>query len=399
MWLFWLIVVLVIIFVILKVYLKLKHRFWSMQPVYHVYDWHKHFQLIQPELPLFNRYVNHINIKTRLASDLTPSEGERIAAFIGRYYIWNHRGTHYRPPAPDILAYLQNEFACITQYTEPKWLLQQSSTTLTQTDELIGLLTARPLNMHLNFKMSTVTHPVELHYIDHLCIKADRRTEGIAPELIQTHFYDLRRLQNRSKVCLFKREGQLMPLLRPLCQFTTSCFDVSATIEASLPIGLGLVEFSKTNMHMLEHFWRLIQSQFTCCVIMSTADLLQVLNAGVIKVYGLVQNGQVVAVYVFRRLALVYEDNRNSGESICVTKHSELGVKPFFTGFMTALNCFKKAFHIHYLLVETTADGQSIVSGLMQSKHLRLAFESPTAFYLYNYAMPTVKAHECMFIY
>ena len=58
---------LLILYIFIRTYIKIKYKFWYLQPVYHVYDifnWVTPSGIIDPEIPKFNKYTNLINIKT-----------------------------------------------------------------------------------------------------------------------------------------------------------------------------------------------------------------------------------------------------------------------------------------------------------------------------------------------
>jgi hypothetical protein len=59
--------VLFLVLLMIAAYIKIKYRFWTLQPVYHVYDFHYFFYrygIIMNELPEKNKYCNFYQIKT-----------------------------------------------------------------------------------------------------------------------------------------------------------------------------------------------------------------------------------------------------------------------------------------------------------------------------------------------
>ena len=68
MWPLYLIVSLIILYLVARAFIKIKFHFWSIQPVFHIYDlyyWIKPNQIVEPALPDINKYVNLIDIKTK----------------------------------------------------------------------------------------------------------------------------------------------------------------------------------------------------------------------------------------------------------------------------------------------------------------------------------------------
>ena len=66
--LLYIIIALLLLYIFLVAYIKIKLRFWRTQPVFHIYNlsyWIKTPGIIEAGLPLTenNKYMNHINIK------------------------------------------------------------------------------------------------------------------------------------------------------------------------------------------------------------------------------------------------------------------------------------------------------------------------------------------------
>ena len=57
----------VIIFLFIRLYIKIKYKFWSIQPVFHYYNllyWIKPVGLIDKNLPTINKYCNFVNVNS-----------------------------------------------------------------------------------------------------------------------------------------------------------------------------------------------------------------------------------------------------------------------------------------------------------------------------------------------
>ena len=50
---------------------------------------------------------------------------------------------------------------------------------------------------------------LDCFYVDYLCVHPDKRKQGIAPQLIQTHHYFQRRRNPNIYISLFKRENSI----------------------------------------------------------------------------------------------------------------------------------------------------------------------------------------------
>ena len=61
------ILLIIILIIFFFIYIRIKYRFWALQPVFHFYDlyyWIVNIGIIRNELPEKNRYTNFKNIKT-----------------------------------------------------------------------------------------------------------------------------------------------------------------------------------------------------------------------------------------------------------------------------------------------------------------------------------------------
>ena len=66
----------IVLYIILLAYMKIKFSFWSIQPVFHFYnllDWFRPNNIILKDLPEMNRYVNILDITTCDINDMTDT--------------------------------------------------------------------------------------------------------------------------------------------------------------------------------------------------------------------------------------------------------------------------------------------------------------------------------------
>ena len=81
----------ILLIIIFFIYVRLKYRFWFIQPVFHFYDFHywiRNVGIISNELPQKNKFTNFYNIKT--FSTLSENQWKNITAFIQLNYLKNH---------------------------------------------------------------------------------------------------------------------------------------------------------------------------------------------------------------------------------------------------------------------------------------------------------------------
>ena len=70
--------------------IKIKYKFWSIQPVFHYYNilyWIYPPGVIQKNVPKINKYVDLINIKTDTVENYTETEIQKMIGLIQIYFL------------------------------------------------------------------------------------------------------------------------------------------------------------------------------------------------------------------------------------------------------------------------------------------------------------------------
>ena len=103
---FIIITIIISLFLLLsKIYIKLKFGFWSIQPVFHIYDF-QYFLfpkgIIMHSLPEKNKYTNFKNIETILFSKISTLQKTKFIQFIKINYLRN-KGNIFKPEEKNII--------------------------------------------------------------------------------------------------------------------------------------------------------------------------------------------------------------------------------------------------------------------------------------------------------
>ena len=212
------------------IYIKLKYRFWSMQPVFHFYDlyyWIKNVGIINHQLPTKNRYTNFQNIKTYECSKLTEIQWKNITTFI-RFNYLKHKDNTFSPKLKNIQNYfIGHNHPCYWSFYTVDDVLHNSKTNdIIENKKIIGLMSSRPLKCIINGSS------FDLYYVDYLCVDKKHRKQNIAPQIIQTHEYNQSHLNKKICVSLFKREEELTGII-PLTCYDTYCYNLNEFIKFS----------------------------------------------------------------------------------------------------------------------------------------------------------------------
>jgi len=100
------------LFVLFAVYIRVKFKFWAIQPVFHLYDlnhWLFPNRIIQTELPTMNAYVDRFHIHTYNLSDTPECILQSATQLIQNHYL-RTKSIEYIPSKEDIFQHPYNSF-------------------------------------------------------------------------------------------------------------------------------------------------------------------------------------------------------------------------------------------------------------------------------------------------
>jgi len=398
-------ILLIVIFLIIcfAAYVKIKFRFWTLQPVFHFYDFHYYLfppGIIVHELPEKNKYCNFTNIETIKYDAVSDLKMNKFVRFIKANYLQNSENC-YEPKKNNIMPYFEGHNACcfFSFYYEDELLMSLKKGTMTPTKKLVGIMTTRPLTVVINSAKSKDECRFDVYYVDHLCVDKMHRKKGVAPQVIQTHHYNQRHYNRQIVVSLFKREDELTGIV-PLCLYNSYGFEMHGW---SKPIDLmpsvALVECGKSNIHHLFDFMKEnCAARFDICIQPEISNLLELIRSGNIYVYMIIEAGDVKSVYFYRKSCTFI---REKCESLCcfasINCFDRRETDIFIHGYKVALwkICEKHGFR--FTVIEETSDNGLIVSALKM--RTRPTIVSPTAYFFYNFAYHTFQPKKALILH
>lgn len=390
MWPLYLIVSLIMLYLVARAFIKIKFHFWSIQPVFHIYDlyyWIRPNQIVEPALPEINKYVNLIDIKTKKVEDLTDLETSRFCSFLKSFYL-RTKHTNYVPEPRHVMEYLKgsNHPSFVSMYKTPKLLFDAEGAIAD--DELSSVISARPLHVTLKNQRTFPTY-----YVDNLCVNPAMRKQGVAPKAIQTLYYDIRRGNKKINTCLFKREGEMTAIV-PLTTFRCKGYKLNHIIETPLPhASMQVIEITKQNLTLLADFIAQRRPHLDCAIVPDITSIANIIKSGNIAVYGIIENGKLISVYLLRDAASEYDGKRamEAVSSLNACHHQDI----FISGFTTAIHRAAKKWKCDLVLVDGLGGNGLLTKSLGAEPFL----VSPSAFFLYNYATFTVPPEKCFIFY
>lgn len=401
-YIFYILLFIIFIILCLAAYIKIRFRFWSVQPVFHVYDFHYYLfpqGIIDQDLPEKNKYCNFINIETIKYDAVSELRMSQFVKFIRTNYLQN-KGNCYTPKKNNIMAYFEghNATSFFTFYYEDEHLLNLKKGTTELTRRLVGAMTTRPLTITINKnKNKNKTEKFDVYYVDHLCVDKMYRKKGIAPQVIQTHHYNQRHHNRQITISLFKREDELTGIV-PLCVYNTYGFEMHGWIKPfELSATMSLIECGKTNIHYLLDFMRENSSEkFDICIMPEISNILELIRTKNVYVYMIVEHDEVKCAYFFRKSCTFI---REKCEAICCFASINCFDNDdiFIQGYKVALWRICEHHDFHFSVVEDTSDNYLIVENL--KLRTKPSIISPTAYFFYNFAYHTFQPKKAFIIH
>jgi hypothetical protein len=403
------IIAFIILFIILFfIYIRVKFKFWALQPVFHFYDlyyWVVNVGIICKELPSKNRYTNFKNIKTISYDILTKQNIKDLTLLVQLNYLRNNDNT-FTPQTENIVPYFKghNHKSFWSFYREPEILLDTKTSTTIDNQKLIAVITGRPLHVTFYNNNGYKKGELDVYYIDYLCVDKLHRKKNIAPQLIQTHEYNQSHLNRKICVSLFKREEELTGII-PLTIYKTYCFNMRKwTRPIELTSNIKVLHGDKQNIYYLYNFIVELtkqQSKWELTVCPEMSNLIELVTSENIFIIMLVIEGEIVATYIFKKTCTFIEKDKEIISCIAsFFKSNELSRDEFIQGFKVALwsvlQKIKDKNKFHYLIVEDISDNHYIINNLCIKTH-PLAV-SPTAYFFYNFAYNTFNSNKILII-
>lgn len=389
-------IIFIIILILIYCYIKLNHHFWSLQPVYHFYDYHYSFlsnRIIHEELPEINRYCEFNKIEYYDINKLSALKRKDFCKLIRGHFLHN-RDNKYVPSQSNIFPYFKGHHSLchISLYYEDEILNDTKDHSFITNKRLIGAMTNRPL--HITFKNEGSFY---CNYIDYLCVDKEYRKKGIAPQLIQTHEYNMRHSNKQIKVSLFKREGEITGII-PLCIYKTYIYDMIRWRKPDdfYPGEANIIEGNRKTMHYFLDFMKDHMKKFSVVIVPDVYNISELLRTENLYMYMLLENDEVTSIYIFQKSCT--QIVKGSEGLICLGSINKASSKDMFIhGFKIALwKIVEKYKKYRHIVIEDMSDNNMLINNLnMRSRILNTV---PCAYFLYNYIKQPVKSNEVFLI-
>jgi hypothetical protein len=381
------------------IYIRLKYKFWVLQPVFHFYDiyyWFINVGIIRKELPEKNRYVNLKKIKTTTFENLDETTLKKLVLLIRLNYLRNNENK-FDPKKENIIPYFtgHNTKTYWSYFLEPDLLIDNKTGKTIEENKIIGVITSRPLHVKINNGRNDANFDV--YYVDYLCVHKGWRKKNIAPQLIQTHEYN-QSLNNRNIcVSLFKREEELTGII-PLTVYKTHCFNMQKwKMPEQLAPNSVVLTGDKQNIYYFYNFINETAQKWDILIYPEISNLIDLVATKNIFVKMLVIDGDIEAIYIFKKTCTYIEKEKEIISCIASINGTTLSSKEFIKGFKMALwSIIKEHNYFGYLVIEDISDNTCIINNISINTYPLVV--SPSAYFFYNFAYSPFKSEKCFII-
>ena len=411
-----------LILLLFGVYIRLRFRFWSLQPVFHFYDvyyWFVNVGIIQKELPERNKYVNQTQIQTKPGDTLDKLRTQQIIRLLKSQY-YRNRENKYDPDANHVLPYFvgHNMPTFWSYYVEPELCIDNKTGKTIEENKIVGVISSRPLHVViLNHSSSSSSSSssscaeLDVYYVDYLCVHKNWRKKNIAPQLIQTHEYNQSHANKKISVSLFKREEELTGII-PLTVYKTYCFSMAKWRQPSdLPANITLLTGDKQNMYYVYNFFKEsfkpktktktktktnIKTKWDIMIYPEMSNLMELCASKNLFIKMLMIQGDIAGLYIFRKTCTFIEKDNEIICCIASMKGPGLSNDIFIQGFKLSLWSIISFHKFHYVTIEDISDNTMLINNLC-AKTFPIAI-SPMAYFFYNFAYSPFKSSACFII-
>ena len=371
----------IIYFVFVVAYIKIKYPFWSLQPIFHKYDFWRHFKneyvIIVEKNRLLNRFYKD-SIKTCKYQELTDDDIVQFIDFIHCNYIESDR-----------VIMTANKIHLDSYFTG---LSNSSFVSMLKEKELIACITSRPLYLFY----SGIRH--EIYFIDMVCIKRDtKKCHSLFLELFHTHIFNQISIKPNYKTFIFKKEIELIEELVPLIKFTSYLLHINkpSMKNISLPHKILCIKISQVNFHLYKDFIDIV-SKNSSCIIPDISSILTLINNKQYFVYSLLNGDDVLAFYFFKNTHIQYEEYDTDVFQFTSSYNNTKTNNVFFDGFIKSLQMLNEEKHIDLIIYDNISHNMIILDKMLHKHHT--IFKHDCAYYLYNSIIPKMplKSEDCL---
>lgn len=359
-----------LLYILFFLYIKIKFRFWSSQPVFHLYNvlyWVFPCGIIQSKMPLITKFYDG-KIITKRFKDVSTEKKALFCRLVQAHFL-NDKKTTYNPPKHAILDYFEG-------HNSDSFVSLQLTPNSHQNMNVISAMSSRPLICYFN------ENEIHVNYVDFLCVHKKYRKKGYAQKIIYSHYRDARRMKT-NPVFLFKREGHLN-FITPLTIYNAYAFSLKHLKNPTFDVPNNIVcqLINDGNFALFAFFFGEIKKKFQCFITPCISHIKHLISKKLLFICLIMENNKPVGVYIYR----VPHTSYNGKKSIeCMASYYKLGYYDIYIkSFRNSIALINKIYPIDIAILEYMSNTTDIIKHLLDIQPA--LWKCPMAYFLYNFA-------------
>jgi len=400
----YIVITLLFLFLILFVYIKIRHPFWNIQPVFHVYDYWRYTYttpfLVYPFRPIKTKFYTPHSIQTLLYEDCSPKQQKDILNLLQCYSLNSEQILH-TIDEQTLTTYLTGgNYSAMVSLQYGEYPLDTPPLLATMVSRSVRLLFSFPSLM--SFPMVYPAYAMEFQ-----TVQRDQPATKMNRTLLQTHEFNQRILQPDVAVSIIQKEIDLFDGVVPLTQYNTTTYVLQNRRFPALPPHFHVTQIDATTIHLLIDFLPTVPSaHFPVAILADPGQFAVLIKAQILWVSCLRFREDIYAFYFWKDVKTQYilpddvaGDTLRSIATVQLFDQKGPHDRLFYLGFLHALQqIIKQKPGYKVLLIDDMADTVYMHS-YWRAKHVPL-FQHVSAYYLYNLIYPgsPVKPENCLMI-
>ena len=376
------------LYIIFIIWLRIKHPYWSKQPVYHrhkiIYKFY-HPGIVNKNPIEKDRYVDTENIDFSTFETIEEIS-KKLSDFLKDNY-HNNEYVTYIPSPESIKAYYisQSSKSYISFLKHNVINYKEKSLDVEEKPVIIGCMSSRPIVILTN------NNKLDVQLVDNLCLNTKYRGNRKVPTIIQSHRYFTENTTKKYQKYFFKNENNQHFNIVPFCKVNCMLFDIFTWKKPLQLYQEKILQISDITSNMIIDI--IFNSSFKNKAYLDVFTLRQLILSNEIYAYCLVTPNKTLGTYIFKKSNTVYK-NETVFECICSIKNCENNL--FAKGFHHAINMCCIKYKHRYLVIENTSNNNVIVNTITKSKDYIYNYE--VYYYFYNYITPQVKPNDTLLL-
>ena len=359
------------------IYIKLRYRFWSSQPVFHTYNlkqWMLPSGIIQSKLPQKQKKFYDWKINTDNFQEIPTEKKALMCYFINK----NLSNTQL------LSSFERGYNRCYVSFLHSHMTIPLNDGSVHQTKKLHSCMISKTLNavIHNNKLKIAYIHSYKIH-------KTSKNKKLDYQKLLYTHYFNARSI-GAPHTFLFRKKGSY-PWITPCTTFYSYKFDTKYINNANfnIPNNISIRQINSSSFRMILHFFGEISKKFTFYCIPDFANLKNMISTNLITPFVVMDNNNIVGLLIFR--------NNNKYTSLiasaCFPKYRIY----LFPSLQNSLYLLKKYKKYNSIVVENISNNNFIIKEILKRKVPKE--KKQISYYFYNFSIRPFMSPSCFLIY